>query len=247
MRLAAGTAWLLLLLFGGSATVRAEEGDLPVLVARVDGNSIHCNARIEAFERCARGLLGRMRASAERAYVEALGLGATESEIEAVFAYERAFRSHDRAQRSRKLVQLEERLASSTLENNERARLESFRTVLVRLARFDADVDEGVEQIDPLPREVAAAWVEQAKLDAALQRRFGGVVGVRASGMYAHGARAEMLRRHLVGHRIEWFDSSFASQFERALDAPPAIVYRSESADFTPFWLRPIPPSYMLD
>lgn len=227
--------------------MHADDASAPRLVARVDGHPIHCDALPEALDRCARGLLGRMRTSAERAYVEAHGLVATEPEIEAVFAYERAFRMHDRSQRSRKLLQLEERLASSALEADERSRLEAFRTVLARLARFDADVDAGVEQLHPLPREAAAVWVEQAKLDAALQRRFGGVVGVRASGMYAHGARAELLRRHLGMKRIEWLDSSFASVFERTLGAPPSIIYRGAVPDFTPFWLRPIPASYMLD
>lgn len=217
------------------------------MIARIDGSPMHCDVLPEALEHCARRLLGRMRASAERDYIEAHRLVATEPEIEAVFAYERAFRSHDRSQRARKLVQLDERLASSTLEADERSRLEAFHTVLTRLARFDADVDSGAEQIDPLPREVAAAWVEQAKLDAALQRRFGGVVGVRASGMYAHGARAELLRRHLARQRIEWLDPTFARVVERILDAPPAIVYRGTDADFTPFWRRPIPASYMHD
>lgn len=247
MRLDARFAWLLLLVVGASTPARADEASLPALVARVDGQAVHCSAEPEVLERCARRLLGRMRASAERAYIEAHGLGATQSEIEAVFAYQHAFRSHDREQRSRKLVQLEERLASSTLETTERVRLESFRTVLVRLARFDADVDAGVESMDPLPPEAAAAWVEQAKLDAALHRSFGGVVGVRASGLYAHGARVKMLRSHLGVQRIEWLDAAFEGFFARALDAPPAIRYRGEAPDFTPFWRRPIPASYMLD
>jgi hypothetical protein len=215
-------------------------------VARIDGVSMQCDAPPHAVDRCAATFLGRMRAQAERAYIDARGLQATDAEIEAVYAYERAFQAHDRAQRARKLTQLEARLQSSPPNAAERSQLEAFRAVLVRLARYEADVDAGTEAA-ALPRESAAAWVEQAKLDADLHRRFAGSVGIRASGMYAHGARSRLLRDHLDQQRIEWLDPSFEQIVERAIAAVPAIEYRGNAVDFTPFWLRPIPPSYMPD
>lgn len=226
---------------------RAQSGPEAPPVARIDGHTVHCEIEPTALERCALAFMRLVRARAERAYIDDHALHATDDEIEAVYAYEQAFRAHDRSQRARKLLQLDERLASPTLPDDERLRLEAFRTVLVRLARYDADVDAGTEQADDLPRESAAAWVQQAKLDAQLHRRFGGVVGVRASGLYAHGARADMLREFVVRHPIEWLAIPFQDAFERLLGASPVITYRGQDIDFTPFWLRPIPASYMHD
>lgn len=227
--------------------VQAEDAAGPTTVARIEGRPIHCAAEPTVLERCAAALLALLRTQAEHAYIEEHALYATEAEIEAVFAYERAFRSHDRLQRSRKLLELEARLASGPLATEERSRLEAFRTVLARLARYDADVDAGIEKLDVLPRETAAAWVQQVKLDKQLHRRFGGVIGVRASGLYAHGARVQMLRQFVPRQQIEWLDSTFRGAFERVLGAAPTITYRGQQAEFTPFWLRPIPDSYMHD
>lgn len=239
----------LLLLFGCMAgmPLRAEDAASPPAVARIEGRPIHCAIEPTVLERCAAALLSLLRARAERAYIAGHALYATDDEIEAVYAYERAFRSHDRSQRSRKLLELDERLGSDALPADERSRLEAFRGVLARLARYDADVDAGFEQPDVLPREAAAAWIQQAKLDTDLHRRFGGIVGVRASGLYAHGARTHMLRQYVHRQELEWLDTPFRREFERLLGASPLITYRGQDADFTPFWLRPIPASYMRD
>jgi hypothetical protein len=240
-------AFLLLLgALPGAAPASGPDAERDDAVARVDQRPIHCDVA-HALERCAAAFLARMRSDAERAYIDAHGLHASDAEIESVHAYERAFRLHDRAQRARKLVELDERLGAAGLSADERSRLERFRDVLARLARYDADVDAGLEKPDDLPREAAIAWVLQAKLDAHLQDRIGGVIGVRASGPYAHGARIQVLRQFLSRQRVEWLSGEFADAVERLLAAPPAIVHHGQVADFTPFWQRPIPPSYMRD
>lgn len=219
----------------------------PPLVARVAHNPVHCRIEPTALQRCAAELLHRMRAEAETAHLDRHGLRATEDEVEAVYAYDRAFRRHDRSQRTRKLAQLDQRLASDAMPASERARLESFRSILVRLAQYDADVDAGIEPPLEIPRETAIGWIEQAKLDADLHRRYGGVIGVRGSGLYAHGARAELLERHLTQRDLTLLQPDFAAAIERLRTAPPAMTHRGAAADFTPFWLRPIPASYLPD
>lgn len=216
-------------------------------VARLGESWLSCSAESATAERCARALLRRVRAEAEQDYVAAQALHATPAEIEAVRAYDLAFRAHDRTQRTRKLAELERRLTDAALAADERARLEAFRATLQRLAQYEADVEAGVEpRVDPDAAQMAQ-WVERSKLEAALYRRYGGVIGVNAAGHYAHGARAALVLDYLNARTLEFVDRDVEAAFKRLLAAPPAIVFRGGLPDFTPFWQRAIPSSYMPD
>src|SRR5688572_28812124 len=74
-----------------------------------------------------------------RHYVGEAGLAATREEVAELSAYDREFERKDRAQRARKLTELNQRLAGNGLTSDERAHLEEFRAVLVRLEQRDAE------------------------------------------------------------------------------------------------------------
>jgi hypothetical protein len=174
-------------------------------------------------------------------------LEATSAELERLQEYNRAFQRHDRAQRERKLAELDIRLAAPGLEPGERARLEAFRTVLLRLARYEADVDAGIEPRVSADEQLLRNWIETAKLNATLYAKYGGAVGVAAYGPYAHGGMRTLIAEHVARGDIYILDPAVATQFFAALDAPPRLAHTGGEPDFTPFWERPIPPSYFPD
>lgn len=215
--------------------------------ARLGASWVGCEGMAQAVDLCARDLLRRVRTEAELDYVAKQNLHATPAEIEDVRAYDRAFRTHDRAQRSRKLAELDERLAAMDLPADVRTRLDEFRAILDRLAQYEADVDAGIEpRVEPSTAQIAH-WIEQSKLEAALYRRYGGVIGVNAAGPYAHGARAALVLDYLDVRALSFMDRAVEAEFMRLLSAPPAIVFRGEHPNFIPFWQRAIPASYMPD
>ena len=217
-------------------------------VAQVFGVAFECrDAAGDRATDCARALLSHVRAKVARAFVAQNRLDATNAELERLREYNRAFERHDRSQRARKLAELDARLAADTLAPGERERLEAFRTVLVRLARYEADVDSGVEPRVIVDDETLRNWIEAAKLNAALYAQFGGTVGLAAYGPYAHGAMRALIREHVVRGDVRVLDSNVAALFFAALDAPPRLAHTGGAPDFTPFWERPIPPSYLSD
>src|SRR5689334_129787 len=72
-------------------------------------------------------LYDRVWSGISRHYIEQNGLNATPQEIAELLDYEREFQRQDRAQRARKLAELERRLAVPELPAAERAWLEEFR------------------------------------------------------------------------------------------------------------------------
>ena len=217
-------------------------------VARIFGAALECrDVQADEPAACAQGLLRYARAKVGDAFVAENRLGATSAELERVVAFNRTFERHDRSQRARKLAEIEARLEAGTLRSSERARLEEFRAILVRLASFEADVDAGVEPSAPIDEKTLRAWIETAKLNAALYARYGGSVGVAAHGPYAHGAMRTLILAHIEGGDIRILDPIVAARFSAALDAPPRFLHAEGAPDFTPFWERPIPPSYMPD
>lgn len=242
-----GIRRLIVALFIGALPASAAAQDAATRpVARLDAVELDCSIELPA-QGCASRLLRRMRDEAELEYVTRQALNATPEEIESVRVYDLAFRAHDRAQRARKLAELDRRLADARLAAPERERLDAFRATLERLARYEADVDAGIEpRVEPSVAQITH-WVEQSKLDAALHRRYGGVIGINAAGPYAHGARAALVGDYLKRRTLEFVDTQVEAAFRRELAAPPAIVLRDEQPDFTPFWQRAIPSSYMPD
>ncbi len=216
------------------------------LVARIDGEAVRCLAPVSEHD-CARTVLQSLQGRAQRAYIVRHGLQATDAEIQALRSYNRAFEAHDRNQRARKLRELEARLSDVALSAEDRTRLQNFRAILVRLARYEADVDAGLEQIEPVPEEALKHWVERSKLDQALYRQYGGIVGVAASGLYPHGARAALVIDYLADCDCDFIDHRLEPRVRAALADSPRMVFRGAMPDFTPFWKRAIEPSYMRD
>jgi hypothetical protein len=244
---ACGIARFLLALALATTATFAASAEL--LAARIRADPIACAALGAQRPRdCAILLLRELRTRAEREYIQSHGLQATSAEIATVRAYERAFAQHDREQRARKLDELDARLVHMDAEMGaaERERLMEFRAVLARLAAYEADVGRGLESPPQVPDATIAHWIEQAKLDPALHRRYGGVVALRPSGPYAHGARNALLNEYMRSAAVEIPDSEIEQQLRAELRRSPALVHAGAPPDFTPFWLRPLVPSYVV-
>jgi hypothetical protein len=176
------------------------------------------------------------------------GLAATPVELAEIAAYNAQFERRDRDQRARKLTELHARIDALSAQDPERSRLEQFRVVLERLARFEADVAAGTEVVEQPDPAVFAGWIEQWKLDVALHARYGGVVGIAPHGPYPHGARARLVEQYQQDGRIEIRDELLRLALREALSAPPRIALAADvRPDFTPYWRRPIVGSYLPD
>lgn len=192
-------------------------------------------------------LYDRIWGAVSRHYVAENGLAATPEELAEFAAWHREFERRDRAQRARKLEELEGRLAADAAEGAERARLEEFRAVLQRLARADAERD-GAPPPDPAAEAATnAQWIELWKLNQSLHVRYGGVVALTPFGPFAHGARVALLEDYERRELLTFGDPALRGRFYAPLHKPPAVAVDADQADFTPYWRRPIVPSYFPD
>jgi len=182
-----------------------------------------------------------------RHYIEQNGLYATAEEVEEVAVYHREFERRDRAQRARKLEELKQRLAAGGLDDNQREWLEEFRAVLTRLARHDA----GLENLPPPdPEEQAAMFgptVERWKTDMALYGEYGGVVVLTRVGPEPREARRALIEDYERRGLIRFHDAGWRERLLARFAIPPSSVIPPAEVDFTPYWRRPIPPSYFPD
>jgi hypothetical protein len=182
-----------------------------------------------------------------RHYMDEKGLAATGAEIAEAVDYHREFAARDRVQRARKLVELDQRLAADGLKPDERARLEEFRRVLGRLAQHDAE-QERLPPPDPLRQgQLVTPWVEQWKMNKALYDQYGGIVALTRFGPDPHGARAALMADYERRGLVRFPDPAQRERIFAWLNRRPSMVTRSEEVDFTPYWKRPIPPSYFPD
>jgi hypothetical protein len=182
-----------------------------------------------------------------RHYIDAQGLGATPAEIAEAAEYHREFAARDRVQRARKLIELDERLAADGLTPDERARLEEFRKVLTRLAQHDAEQDR-LPPPDPARQgQLLIPWIEQWKMNKALYEQYGGIVALTRFGPDPHGARAALLADYERRDLVRFSDAAQRERVFTWLNRRPSMVTRPEEVDFTPYWKRPIPPSYFPD
>lgn len=181
-----------------------------------------------------------------RHYIAQNGLAATEAELAEAVAYHREFERKDRAQRARKLEELNQRLAADGLRPAERSHLEQFRAVLQRLAQRDAASDRAPP--DPA-RQAAllAPWVEMWKMNRALYEQYGGVVALTRFGPDPQGARAALVAEYERRGWLEFPEASLRQQLFGLIEARPSMVVAPAEVDFTPYWRRPIPPSYFPD
>lgn len=182
-----------------------------------------------------------------RHYIEEKGLAATGAEIADVVDYHREFAARDRVQRARKLAELEQRLAAGGVKPEERERLEEFRRVLTRLSRHDAE-QEQLPPPDPRQQgQLVTPWIEQWKLNKALYEHYGGVVALTDFGPDPHGARAAALADYEKRGLVRFADPEQRERIFAWLGRRPSMVVRPAEVDFTPYWKRPIPPSYFPD
>jgi len=180
-------------------------------------------------------------------YVAEHGLAATAAEVAELEAYEREFRKKDRAQRARKLEELNGRLASGSVPADQRARVEEFRAILLRMAKNDLELDRAPPGPPGERNAFYARVIERWKMDESLHRRYGGVVSLTQSGHSPHGARAALIIEYEERGWIVFHDPALRqSAYERLL-ARPSMIVPPHQVDFTPNWRRPIPPSYFPD
>jgi len=182
-----------------------------------------------------------------RHYIEHHGLAATDAEITEATAYHREFERKDRAQRARKLVELNQRLAANDLKPGERAKLEEFRAVLARLAQRDAEND-GLPPPDPSRQgKLLVPWIEMWKMNRAIYQQYGGVVALTRFGPDPKGARAALVADYERRGLVRFPDAALRERLFAGLGSRPSMVVPPEQVDFTPYWKRPIPPSYFPD
>lgn len=221
----------------------------PEIVASVLGTTITRSqlAAAQDDRPRARKLLALIWEHVAPHYISKNELGATLPEIEELAAYDREFDAKDRAQRARKLEELNQRLRGDELEPAERGRLEDFRSTLERLARRDAERDQ-----DP-PADAAqqapsyTSWIEMWKMNKALYEEYGGVVALTQFGPDPQGARAALLRDYERQGLLQIENAVLREEVQAVLNTPPSIVVAPENVDFTPYWKRPIPASYFPD
>jgi hypothetical protein len=182
-----------------------------------------------------------------RHYIDVQGLAATPAEIAEALEYHREFAARDRVQRARKLVELDGRLAANGLKPDERARLEEFRKVLTRLAQHDAEQDRLPPPDPERQGQRLVPWIEQWKMNKALYEQYGGVVALTRFGLDPHGARAALLADYERRDLVRFSDATQRERVFTWLNRRPSMVTRPEEVDFTPYWKRPIPPSYFPD
>jgi hypothetical protein len=182
-----------------------------------------------------------------RHYIDVQGLAATPEEIAEAVEYHREFAARDRVQRARKLAELDERLEEDGLEPDERARLDEFRKVLARLAQHDAEQDR-LPAPDPARQgQLLIPWIEQWKMNKALYEQYGGIVALTRFGPDPHGARAALMADYERRGLVRFSDPAQRERVFARLNRRPSMVTRPEDVDFTPYWKRPIPPSYFPD
>jgi hypothetical protein len=182
-----------------------------------------------------------------RHYIDEKGLAATGAEIAEAVDYHREFAARDRVQRARKLAELDERLAADGMKPDERTRLEEFRRVLARLAQHDAE-QERLPPPDPVRQgQLLTPWIEQWKMNKALYEQYGGIVALTRFGPDPHGARAALMTDYERRGLVRFSDPAQRERIFAWLNRRPSMVTRPEEVDFTPYWKRPIPPSYFPD
>lgn len=179
-----------------------------------------------------------------RHYIEHHGLAATEAELAEASAYHREYERKDRAQRARKLAEIDHRLAGGALKAGERAWLEEFHAVLKRLARRDAENDALTPPDARRQAGLLQPGVERWKMNRALYEQYGGVVALTRFGPDPHGARAALVADYEARGLLRVSDAALRERLFARLALRPSMVVPPAQVDFTPYWKRPIPPSY---
>jgi hypothetical protein len=237
----------LILLFAGLSLGVAAQG--PELAATVTGVVITRDELAAAPEGTAREarLLELIWPRIAGHYVARQGLAATPAEVEEVLAYHREFERRDRAQRARKLEELDRRLTADSLGPEERTWLQEFQATLQRLALYELEQDRMPQQGREHLEAFLARWVEMWKMNRTLYERYGGVVALVEFGPSPHGARAALIADYERLGLLQFADTGLRERVYAMLEHPPSMVVPPGRVEFTPYWKRPIPPSYFPD
>lgn len=178
-------------------------------------------------------------------YVEIRGLAATPDEIEELHRYDAEFERKDRAQRRRKLVQLNARLASGGLDDAERGRLTEFRDILQRMATVEALADS--EAPGTPPDGERTPWIELWKMHRALYEEYGGEVLLVEYGPYPKGAWLRLLADYERAGNLQFSDRTWRDRVFAQFESVAGVRLPPGAVDFTPYWKKPIPSSYFPD
>jgi hypothetical protein len=237
---------LILLLAGLSLGVAAQGPELAAIVTGVVITRDEVAAAPEGTAREAR-LLELIWPRIAEHYVARQELAATPAEVEEVLAYHREFERRDRAQRARKLEELDRRLTADSLGQEERTWLQEFQATLQRLASYELEQDRMPPQGREHLEAFLARWVEMWKMNRTLYERYGGVVALAEFGPSPHGARAALIADYERQGLLQFADTGLRERVYAMLEHPPSMVVPPGRVDFTPYWKRPIPPSYFPD
>jgi len=178
-------------------------------------------------------------------YVKVRGLAATRDEIEELRRYDAEFERKDRAQRRRKLAQLNARLASDGLDEAERVHLTEFRDILQRMATVEAVADREPSAVPPEAERTP--WIELWKMHRALYEEYGGEVLLVEYGPYPKGAWLRLLADHERAGNVQFGDRTWRDRVFAQFESVAGVRLHPGAVDFTPYWKRPIPPSYFPD
>lgn len=171
--------------------------------------------------------------------IEAKGLKATPEELGEILDRMNQFAEENRKRRARELSEVEGKLKSMDLSDEERRRHEDRLKTLQSLADLDRwEAAHPKETLKTLS-ELYAPMVEAAKLDAALHREFGGVVAVTKFGQVPVGARAALLRKYVGEGRLEFSDKTVEKRFWAEWDRTPKLTASPDKVDLTPYWKLP--------
>jgi hypothetical protein len=181
-----------------------------------------------------------------RDYVQRNALGASAAEQAELEAYDEEFTRRDRAQRARKLIELDQRLSSEKIGSADRAWLTEFRDTLRRLTEHDRRQDA-----EPPPADERARWrrvlIEFWKVSRLLHQQYGGVVTMTPLGPFPHDARVALLDHYERNGVLVFNDAGLRDEFFAPLRAAPGVTVPPHTVDFTPYWQQPIPASYFPD
>jgi hypothetical protein len=149
--------------------------------------------------------------------------------------------AQDRVRRQKELVQLEERLKTTTLDPKEREQAEKYRVTLLHLAEFDKREDKMRKLTTQELRSVYAPWIEAWKFNKSAYEEYRGVVAVTKFGPDPVEATRRLLVEYEKDKRLVIFDADLKSSFWSRLAQPPRFTAKQEEIDFTPYWRKPVP------
>ena len=171
-----------------------------------------------------------------RQRIDAKGLKATPEDLREMRDFMQKSEEERRKRRPQEMKDIERRLASDGVPEDERKNLESRVKVLRSLADNDQWQADHPEEARKSFERVNSPWIESSKLDDALYREFGGVVAITKFGQVPTGARAMLLRQQAKEGKLTFADAVLENLFWAEVEARPRMVAAPDKVDLRPFW-----------